>query len=684
MQPEASTPILNLILQAGLIIGLARGLGLLIRRIDQPVVVAEIMAGIALGPSLLGWFWPDAMTAVFPAHSLPLLATVSEFGLVLFMFLVGLEFDPRLIRGRGRASVLISGTSMIVPFVLGVILADFLHQRYAPELASPLAFALFMGAAMSITAFPVLARILAERRLVSSRVGSISLACAAIGDVTAWCILAFVISIARAEELSGALVTTTLAAAYIVFMLMVVRPVLRRLDARAGMVASQSLLAVATLLLLASAAITELIGIHALFGGFLLGAVMPREGGLTTTLVARMEDLVVVVLLPLFFAFSGLRTAIGSLSDPRDWAVCGLVVLVALLGKFGGSTAAARISGMNWRESGAIGVLMNTRGLMELIVLNIGLDLGVLSPEMFTIMVIMALVTTVMTTPLLERIYPRSEMRREVERAAAVQEVRPTVLLCVSDTAIAPAMVVLGKALTGRGVRRLAALHVLPSDRPSVYLRAERGAAGGKMMSRIRALGRRFGTEIQSISTVSAEPAPEICRVAEVERAELLVLGAHRPVLGRSAFGGVVQEVMRRATVPTGLLVDRGLGRLRRVLVATDESSAGGVAEELALRFGENESLEVTRVEVDGDIAILRRPLEPAQRLPITPAGTLADRLAAVFPARKRRDFDLLVLGFARNGELESGRPSADLEKFIQECPVSVLFIHAPPRWDPA
>jgi Kef-type K+ transport system membrane component KefB/nucleotide-binding universal stress UspA family protein len=681
---EASTPILNLMLQAGLIIALARGLGILIRRVDQPVVVAEIMAGIALGPSLLGWIWPGAMTAVFPIHSLPLLATVSEFGLVLFMFLVGLEFDPRLIRGHGRKSVLISNTSIIVPFVLGIALAYFLYEAYAPETASPLAFALFMGAAMSITAFPVLARILAERQLVSSRVGAISLACAAIGDVTAWCILAFVISIARAEALSGALITTVLAGAYIVFMLVVVRPVLHRLDSRAGRVASQSLLAAATLMLLASAAVTELIGIHALFGGFLLGAVMPREGGLTATLVTRMEDLVVVVLLPLFFAFSGLRTAIGTLDDPRDWAVCGLVVLVAMVGKFGGSTAAARVSGLDWRESGAIGILMNTRGLMELIVLNIGLDLGVLSPQMFTMMVVMALVTTVMTTPLLERLYPRYEMRREMERAVPVAEARPTVMLCVSDAAIAPAMVVLGVALTGRETRRLAALHVLPSDRPSVYLSAAPEVAAGRMMSRVRTLARRLGADIEGLSAVSAQPALEICRTAEVERVELLVLGAHRPVLGRSVFGGVVQEVMRRATVPSGLLVDRGLGRLRRVISATDESASGAVAAELALRLGGDDTIEVTRIEEDGDGVLLRRPDEPAQRFSVTPGEAPAKWLKEALPARKLRRYDLLVLGFGDNGGMESGRPGSDLEKFIEECPVSVLFIHAPPRWEPA
>jgi Kef-type K+ transport system membrane component KefB/nucleotide-binding universal stress UspA family protein len=674
MHTEAWTPILAMMLQVGLIIGLARLFSWSMRRLGQPAVVAEIMAGIALGPSLLGWLWPEGMQAVFRPESLPLLSTVSEFGLVLFMFLVGMEFDPRLMQGRGRSSAFISTAGIVVPFSLGFLLAGWLFPDYAGQGAAFLAFALFMGAAMSVTAFPVLARILAERRLVQSKVGAVSLASAAVGDVAAWCILAFVISVARAEGTDGALVTTVLSAAYIAVMLWVVRPLLKRLDSRAGEVASQNLLAAATLLLLASATVTELIGIHALFGGFLLGAVMPREGGLTTTLVARMEDLIVVVILPLFFAFSGLRTEIGLVGTSRDLLVCGLVVLVASIGKFGGTALAAKLVGMSGREAGAIGILMNTRGLMELIVLNIGLDLGVLNPQMFTIMVIMALLTTVAASPLLEWVYPHTAR----EEAILVPPRRPpSVLLCVSDQSIAPAMVVLASSLAGRDPRRVVALHVLPADRPSVYLRAGPEATAGRLLSRVRNLGRRLGTEIHVMSTVSSEPAREIERVAEIERPELVLLGAHRPVWGRSPFGGVVQEVMRRVTSPVGLLVDNGLGALRRVLAVVNHSLAGAAAADVADRLAKNERIELTRIDLSADGAVVRPVGEPPLRQPLpSEAGNLLESLQVLLSGKRLGDFDLVVVGIGAGGP--AGRPPPGVEELVRGCPTSVLFVRAP------
>jgi Kef-type K+ transport system membrane component KefB len=285
-----------------------------------------------------------------------------------------------------------------------------------------LSFVLFMGAAMSITAFPVLARILSERGLMQTRVGAVALTCAAVDDVTAWCLLAFVVSLVRASDLMEAVVTTVLALAYSGFMLAAVRPFLARLGARVakGRGLTQNVVAMVLLLLLSSAWVTERIGIHALFGAFLFGAIIPKEHGLAEGLAKRVEDVAVVLLLPIFFAFSGLRTQIGLLNSAEAWTTCGVIILLACLGKFGGSAVAARMTGMPWREAGAIGVLMNTRGLMELIVLNLGLDLGVISPTLFTMMVLMALVTTVITTPLLKWIYPPGTLAREAKAAPVV------------------------------------------------------------------------------------------------------------------------------------------------------------------------------------------------------------------------------------------------------------------------
>jgi len=410
MRPLLHTPLALFIVQALLIISVARLIGLLARRMRQPMVIAEIVAGIVLGPSVLGLAAPGLAAAVFPRDSLGLISMFSQVGLILFMFLVGLEFDGTMLRGRGHTSVVISHTSIIVPFALGAVLARYLYPRLSPPTVPFSSFTLFMGAAMSITAFPVLARILVERRLLHSKLGAVAITCAAVDDVTAWCILAFVVSIVRAGSLGDAARTTALALVYIGVMLALVRPFLRRLAGRSankeGL--SQNLVAMTLVLLLLSSLTTEIIGIHALFGAFMIGSIIPKANGFAQILADKLEDLVVVFLLPLFFAYSGLRTQIGLLDSLNAWWMCGLVVGVACLGKFGGSTVAARLTGLRWREATALGVLMNTRGLMELIVLNIGLDLGVIAPTLFAMMVLMALVTTLATTPLLALLEQRA------------------------------------------------------------------------------------------------------------------------------------------------------------------------------------------------------------------------------------------------------------------------------------
>jgi len=396
-----------LLAQIAAILLASRGLGLITRRLGQPLVIAEMLAGIALGPSLLGLVWPSAYGTLFPASSMPVLKMLSQLGLVLFMFLVGLELDTVLLRERRRASVLISNVGIALPFALGLGSAWLIHDSHAPAGVSFLPFGLFMGTAMSVTAFPVLARILTERGLTQSRVGAIALACAAVDDVTAWCLLAFVVAVARSNALSEAILTTGLAAAFSLFMLLAARPLLRRLGAavveRGGLTSNR--LVVVLVLLLVSSGVTELIGIHALFGAFVFGAVMPREGGLAEELASKLESTAVLLLLPLFFAYSGLRTQLALVSGGSEWLLTLGLIAVATLGKFGGGTLTARITGFNWREASAIGVLMNTRGLMELIVLNVGMDLGVITPKVFTMLVIMALVTTFATTPILKWIY---------------------------------------------------------------------------------------------------------------------------------------------------------------------------------------------------------------------------------------------------------------------------------------
>src|SRR5215813_1833021 len=397
--------LLHVLIALAVVIVLARALGTLFKRFQQPPVVGEIIAGIMLGPSLLGRFWPDASAFLLPTTVAPYLGLISQVGVILYMFLVGLELDPGLLRNRGHQTVAISHASIMAPFLLGAGLALWLYPMLSTSDVPFTCFSLFLGVSMSVTAFPVLARILTDRRIHTTRMGVIALTCAAVDDVTAWCLLAFVVSVVQAR-VSGAFVTAGLAIGFIAAMVIFVRPAMVRLALVYGNKGrlTQGVMALVFVGLLLAACATEVIGIHAVFGAFALGAVIPHDSSLARDLTDRLEDIVVVLLLPAFFAFTGMRTEIGLVSTGTEWLVCGAIILVASLGKFGGSLVAARLTGLGWRDSSALGVLMNTRGLMEIIVLNIGLELRVLSPTLFAMLVLMALVTTFMTTPILHLI----------------------------------------------------------------------------------------------------------------------------------------------------------------------------------------------------------------------------------------------------------------------------------------
>jgi Kef-type K+ transport system membrane component KefB len=397
-------PLSHLLVQLLTIIVAARLAGSVFKRFGLPAVVGEMAAGIALGPSLFGTLFPAAAAFVFPAESLGTLKLLSQIGICLFMFSVGMELDLAHVRNRAREAVAVSHASILAPFLLGVVLAYFTFTDLAGPSATFTGFALFMGISMSITAFPVLARILQERGLSKTFLGSTAITCAAVDDVTAWSIMAFVVGIVKSTSMAGAALTLALALVFIAVMMFGIRrwlPLWLGRERLLSVDVSGGTLALVVGVVLAGALSTEIIGIHALFGAFLAGVVMPDAQGFRERINARVEKFSAVLLLPLFFAFTGLRTQVGLLDDVQGWLLCLLIIAVATLGKLGASALAARITGMTWRESLQLGALMNTRGLMELIVLNIGYDLGILSPRIFTMLVIMALVTTVLTGPLL-------------------------------------------------------------------------------------------------------------------------------------------------------------------------------------------------------------------------------------------------------------------------------------------
>ena len=402
--------VFHLLLALATVMAVGRVLANFLYLLHQPPVIGEVIAGILLGPSLLGWAWPQAYAFLLPADVAPFLKMIAQVGVILYMFVVGLELNTSLLRDKGHAAVAISHARIVVPFLLGSGFALFLYPRLGSPDVPFTTFALFVGVSLSVTAFPVLARILTDREMTGTPLGILALACAATDDATAWCLLALAVGVAK-SSMGGALLTIVLTAAFVLVMLFVARPLLRRFcdyyELKEPGRLKPNPIALVLLALLLSALATEAIGIHALFGAFLMGVIIPHDSRIARDFVTKLQDIVGILFLPAFFAYTGMRTQVGLVSGAENILICLAILGLATVGKFGGSALAARFAGLPWRESASIGILMNTRGLMELIVLNIGLDLKVITPTLFAMLVLMAVVTTVLTTPVLDWIRSR-------------------------------------------------------------------------------------------------------------------------------------------------------------------------------------------------------------------------------------------------------------------------------------
>lgn len=468
-------PTAMLLLQIIAILLVSRILGFVFIKIGQPTVIAEILAGILLGPSLLGYFYPDTFNFLFAAETLGNLNILSQVGLVLFMFVIGMELNLGVLKNKMGATFVISHASIIIPYFLGMLLAYFVYEEFAAGHTDFLSFALFIGISMSITAFPVLARIVQEKNLTKTHLGQISIACAAFDDVTAWCLLAAVIAIAKTGSIISALYTIGFAIIYILFMLYVIKPFMKKIGNiySNSEVLNKNVLAFIFLLLTLSAFATQLIGIHALFGAFLAGVIMPELPRFRKLIIEKIEDVALTFLLPLFFVYTGLRTEIGLLNTPHLWWITSLVIIFAVTGKFVGGALSAKIMGESWRNSLSMGVLMNTRGLMEIVVLNIGYDMGILPKPIFVMLVLMALVTTFMTTPLLniiQKFLPEKNQEEEYHKQQAQGIFK--VLVSIGNPENGKALLNVAKnALDGyKNSLAVTALHITPgSDMNPLY-----------------------------------------------------------------------------------------------------------------------------------------------------------------------------------------------------------------------
>lgn len=530
-----SHPLAILLLQIITIILTARCFSWICKKIGQPTVIGEIAAGIFLGPSFIGMYFPEFSGFLFPLVSLPNLQFLSQIGLILFMFIIGMELDIKVLRNRANDAIVVSHASIIFPFALGMILSYFIYQEYAPENINFLSFGLFVGIAMSITAFPVLARIVQERSLAKTRLGTLAITCAAADDITAWCLLAAVIAIVKAGSFVSALYVIALAVGYVIIMLRVVRPLLKRIgDIHASSEGlSKPVVGIFFLTLLLSSYATEVIGIHALFGAFMAGVIMPANINFRNIFIEKVEDVSLVLLLPLFFVFTGLRTEIGLLDQPHLWKTCGIIIGIAIIGKFVGSALAARFVGQNWHDSLTIGALMNTRGLMELVVLNIGYDLGVIGPEIFAMMVIMALVTTTMTGPALDLInkwLPTNEPIPTPLRFHGVYKI----LIAFANPLRGRSMLRLAHAFTRKSAANtsISAIHLSPSSELNQYNipKYER-----ESFLPIKREAQKLGLPVQTYFKAADDLDAELAKFANEGNYDLLIVG-----MGQSVFEGTV------------------------------------------------------------------------------------------------------------------------------------------------
>lgn len=564
------------LLAVAIVMLIARLFGAAAVKVSQPRVMGEVVAGIALGPTIFGWLAPGLQATIFPTDILPAFGIAANLGLVFYLFLVGLELDPKQLKGRMSQAAAISNTSVALPMMLGIAVALPLYQLVGPD-KKFVAFALFMGVAMSITAFPVLARILTERRMLKRPVGALTLACAAIDDVTAWFLIALATAVATQGGTSDVIKTILYAIAFTAFMLIVVRRLLARASTafdEAGRVPGGWIVAIFAGILL-SAFATEEIGIAVIFGAFMMGMVMPRNAGLTEDVTHRIEDFVVILLLPMFFAYTGLRTNIGLLDRPLLWGITLLLIAVAVVGKFFGALIAARLTGFGWRPSAVIGTLMNTRGLTELIVLNLALEKGVISDALFAMLVIMALVTTFMAGPLLKLIDPKNEYGAPVE--AELDAARKVSSAEFPDLPVPEKSILVAPQTEGAtAALRALAEPLAQSEPPRELIMARlvrpprRSDLSGGIQEQNKLLTQATneatfdrldlmdkGIAARGIAFISANPGADLARLAKSEEVDLLLMDGRRPLLGGGVPRGDVGVVLNEAECDVAVLVAR-------------------------------------------------------------------------------------------------------------------------------
>lgn len=694
-------PLAILLLQIITIIIVARFFGWIFRKIGQPTVIGEIIAGIFLGPSVVGYYLPEYSALLFPAESLGNLQFLSQIGLILFMFVVGMELDLKVLKNKANDAVVISHASIVFPFALGIGLSYYIYHKFAPDGVEFLSFSLFMGIAMSITAFPVLARIVQERGMHKTRLGTIVITCAAADDITAWCLLAAVIAIVKAGTFMSSLYVIGGATLYVLMMLFIVKPFLKKVGDlyanRSNL--SKPVVAIFLLTLIVSAYMTEIIGIHALFGAFMTGAIMPDNTKFRTIFIEKVEDVALILLLPLFFVFTGLRTQIGLIGDPELLRITGYIILVAVAGKFVGSALAAKFVGQNWRDSLTIGALMNTRGLMELVVLNIGFDLGVLSPEVFTMMVIMALVTTFMTGPaidLINFIFKRKEVFLPKD---SIGEGKFKILISFGNNEKGKSLLRLANSLVKKQKENtnVTAMHLSLSDEIHSYNLEEYEQ---ETFAPIIAESKELNQEITPLLKSTVDIENDIAEIASEGNFDLVLVGLGKSIFEGSLLGKVLgfttriinpdrlldkftgkeglfdnspfddrtRLIISKSKKPLGILVDKELNQVSQVflpLVAAEDVFLLEYAQKLIFNSQSKITILDTNNHINSNFVVEKAVLGLQQAYPDKVSVITESDMKAGFMAQQ----DLMIIS------LESWKQVVDAQTLWLSTVPSTLII---------
>ncbi len=697
-----SHPLSILLIQIITILIVARILGWVCKKIKQPSVVGEMVAGILLGPSFAGLYFHQFSAFLFPAASIGNLQFLSQIGLILFMFVVGMELDLNVLKNKAKDAVIISHASIIFPFSLGIILAYFIYASFAPANVRFIAFALFIGIAMSITAFPVLARIVQERDLNKTKLGAIVITCAAADDITAWCILAIVIAIAKAGSLLNASYTIAMALAFVFLMLNLVQPFLKKLGEKYSDKESfdRPVVAIFFIVLLISACLTEIIGIHALFGAFMAGVIMPANARFRTVFIEKIEDIALILLLPLFFVFTGLRTQIGLLNDIYLWKVCFIVIAVAVAGKFLGSTIAAKFVGQSWRESLSIGALMNTRGLMELVVLNIGYDLGVLSPQIFSMLVIMALATTFMTGPalnLIEKLFTVKKIYIPVTGIKAA--IKYNLLICFSTPDRGIRLLQLANYFVKKSIHdtTVTMLHLSPVSELNKYSQQEYERENAEPVNRE---AQKLNINAEIVFKPTAEIDSDITRAANAGHFDWLLIGFGSSVYQGTLLGKIlgftnqlinperliqtiagkeklfeypvlderVRNIVRTTKIPVGIFLDKNLNELNNVVVPIFSISDNFLLIYMQRLIDNNPAIMVVILDIAGAIR-----QNPEMMRSIYAAGHTIPAKISIIENAVDNDFfsqqDLMLIS------LDSWKKAIDEQvEWLQQIPSALLL----------